>query len=77
MVDWDSKERGVPIGASQGLRGYILGCNLCHRWIHVEWAEAMRRFGPDTYSRDLARRLRCKQCGQRKGYVMAWADSQP
>lgn len=73
MVDWNSKERGVPIGASSPLRGYLLGCSVCRRWICVEWAEAMRRFGPEIYTRDLARRLRCNECGQRRGYVMAWS----
>jgi hypothetical protein len=73
MVSWNSKERGVKIGASQGMRGLILGCEPCHRWIRVEMADAIARFGSQSYSRDLARRLKCEKCGQRKGYVMAWA----
>jgi hypothetical protein len=77
MVDWNSKERGVRIGESQGLRGIYLGCNACNRWVGVEMKEALRAFGADTYARDLARRLKCNVCGERQGYVMAWADTRP
>lgn len=74
MVDWDSRERGIPIGASE-VRGWLLGCSVCRRWITIELADAVRRFGPETYTRDLARRLRCNECGERKGYVMAWSET--
>jgi hypothetical protein len=75
MVEWDSKERGVPLGANQGLRGYYIGCSACRRWITIEFAIALRRFGASTYTGDLAQRLRCNECGARRGYVMAWAAS--
>ncbi|HRK62955.1 MAG TPA: hypothetical protein PLN53_01085 [Terricaulis sp.] len=74
MVDWDSKERGIRIGDSQGVRGIVIGCKSCQRWACIEMQEALRAFG-NLYARDLARRLKCSKCGERKGYVMVWAHT--
>jgi hypothetical protein len=43
-------------------------------WIPIQHRLAQRRFGP-TYTRNLANRLRCNECGARKGYVMIWAQT--
>lgn len=75
MVQWDSRERGVRLGDSEGLHGIYLGCTPCNRWVGVAIEEAIEQFGAETYMRDLAQRLRCKECGERKGYVQVWARS--
>ena len=77
MVQWDSKERGVRLDECRGVRGVYLGCTPCHRSVGVELAEAMRVFGADTFLGDIARRLKCTECGERKGYVMVWANTSP
>jgi phage terminase large subunit GpA-like protein len=72
VVSWDSKERGVRIGDSHTRRIY-LGCTACRHWVALEMADALALFG-NAYSCDIARRARCMQCSERKGYVMAWAE---
>lgn len=75
MVDWDSVERGITFGHCRDLRGVYLSCTACRRWVGVEIAEAVRAFGADTHLGDVAKRLRCSECGQRRGSVTAWAHS--
>ena len=73
MVEWDSKERGVRIGESR-TRGIYVGCTACRHYVEMEMADALALFG-NAHSRDVARRVRCTQCGARKGYVMAWSET--
>lgn len=73
MVSWDSKERGIRLADCCTVRGVYLGCSACNRHVGVEITEAVRAFGDRIYLRDLAQRLRCSDCGARKGYVMTWA----
>jgi hypothetical protein len=77
MVDWDSKERGVRLSDNPGMHGIYIGCTPCVRSVALEMAEAHRLFGAEAHTRDIARRLRCTECGQRRGYVMMWATSTP
>jgi hypothetical protein len=74
-MDWNSKERGARLCEYQGIRGFYLGCTPCNRWIEIELEEAVELFGAETYLRDAAGRIRCNLCGERKGYIMAWAET--
>lgn len=75
VVEWDSKERGVRIGDSD-VRGIYVGCTCCRHYVTLEMADALALFG-NAHARDVAKRLRCTQCAERKGYVMAWAETRP
>ncbi len=75
MVDWDSKERGVQLGDGSPTRGLSLHCQQCQHFVHWEWARVFQFATPDAYGRDFARRLRCLNCGARKGGIMAWAET--
>lgn len=55
---------GVPLGAYGA--GYYLriSCPGCQRSLAVTFAAAAARFGADVGMLDLARRLRCRECGR-------------
>jgi hypothetical protein len=73
MVDWDSKERGYPITGAELTRGCYLRCTACTHGVAWTWEEIWQRWPAGTYTRDIARALKCSQCGARKGALMAWA----
>lgn len=75
MVDYNSKERGIRIGDSR-VRGIVVGCLHCQHHARMELADALATFG-NAYARDVAQRLRCTRCNERKGYVQAWAETRP
>lgn len=73
MVDWDGKERGVRVGDGSPNKGLIFGCTVCKHRVSRTWTELAPLSIAHVFARDLARRLRCTCCGERKGYVMTLA----
>lgn len=73
MVDWDDRERGMRVGDGSPNKGLVFGCTVCRRYVGRRWPELAPLSIAHLYARDLARRLRCSRCGERKGYVMTWA----
>jgi hypothetical protein len=76
-MDYDSKERGYRIDESDGVFGLYLSCCACKHTVVMVWADVVRTWGVGTWTRDIARSLKCTACGARKGSIMAWADSRP
>lgn len=74
-MDYDSKERGFPISADNRAEGLFLGCLACRRIVCMRWADVLKTWGVGTYTRDIARSLKCSGCGARKGYIHVWVDS--
>lgn len=77
MVDWDSKERGYAITGDEGTDGIYLCCSACKRTVIMLWPDVLKTWGVGAYTRDIARSLKCSQCGARRGYILAYADSRP
>ncbi len=75
MVEWDARDRGIELGDGSTTRGLVLHCLECQHHVCWAWAEVFRFATPSDHGRDVARRLRCTQCGERKGAVMCWADT--
>lgn len=73
VVDWDDKERGIRVGDGSPNKGLILGCCSCAHYVCRTWGELSPFSVAHLFARDLARRLRCSHCGERKGYVRVWA----
>lgn len=77
MVDWNSKERGYQIEAESGTEGLYLSCLACRRTVRMRWRDVVATWGAGAWTRDIARSLKCSQCGERQGSLMAWVDSRP
>ena len=76
-MDYDSKERGYRITETDGVLGLYLSCLACRRTVVMVWADVVNTWGVGTWTRDIARSLKCTACGQRRGSIMAWSDSRP
>jgi hypothetical protein len=76
-MDYDSKERGYPIPQTNGILGLYLSCRACKHTVVMLWADVVKTWGVGTWTRDIARSLKCTVCGERKGSIMAWSDSRP
>lgn len=76
-MEWDSKERGYAITENEQTDGLYLGCGVCSHSVRMRWADVLATWGAGTFTRDIARSLKCSACGERRGYIMAWADSRP
>lgn len=77
MVEWDSKERGFAISEESGTEGLYLACGACRHTVRMRWVDVVKTWRVGTYTREIARSLRCSICGERQGYIMAWVDSRP
>lgn len=73
MVDWDDGERGGVLRETNTIRGVVFHCLACQHHVGKEWFELILIGAVDIHTRDLARLLRCTQCGARKGSVRTWA----
>lgn len=74
MVDWDSKERGIALmDGMTAPYGLYLSCGACKHSVLMVWADVLKRWPLGTYSRDMARSLKCSQCGERQGCIMVAA----
>jgi DNA-directed RNA polymerase subunit RPC12/RpoP len=78
MVAWDCKQPGVRLGEMDSLSGLTVRCLACRRHETIEKAEALRLWGVRTRLREVARDLRCKECGSReidiKMAAMTWSE---
>lgn len=77
VVDWNSKERGYQIGTEHGTEGCYLSCLACKRTVRMRWDDIVKTWGVGVWTRDIARSLKCSQCGERQGSLMVWVDSRP
>ena len=77
MVDWDSKDRGYAISGDELTDGLYLECLACRRSVIMLWADVVKTWGVGTYTRDIARSLKCSTCGARRGAVLLYTDSRP
>lgn len=76
-MDYSSKERGFQITATSGVSGLYLSCLACKHTVVMLWDDVVKTWGVGTWTRDIARSLKCSNCGERKGSIMAWSDSRP
>lgn len=76
-MDWNTKERGYQIGPPYGTEGCYLSCLACKRTVRMRWADIEKTWGVGAWTRDIARSLKCSQCGECQGSLMAWVDSRP
>ena len=77
ILDYDSKERGYQITEATGILGLYLSCNACKHTVAMLWADVVKTWGVGTWTRDIARSLKCSVCGARRGSIMAWSDHRP
>ncbi len=77
MMDFDSRERGYPIEATSGVEGIYLYCRACKHTVRMRWADVVATWAVGTYTRDIARSLKCSKCGARQGSIQSWVDSRP
>jgi C4-type Zn-finger protein len=76
-VNWDDKDRGFPIDDKHQVEGIYLTCLACGHTVRMRWPDVLKTWGVGTYTRDIARSLRCTECGERKGNIMTYSDSRP
>lgn len=76
-MDYDSKEPGYQITETNGVLGLYLSCLACKRTLVMLWADVVKTWGVGTWTRDIARSLKCTSCGEQKGSIMAWSDYRP
>jgi hypothetical protein len=74
MVWWNSRERGVRLGADTSL-GLSVTCTKCTRIARIRLDVALRLWSERSFARDIARDLRCSKCGARQACVHVIADS--
>jgi len=76
MVWWNSKERGVRLGADTSL-GLSVSCTKCTHVARIRLDVALRLWGERTFARDIARDLRCAKCGARQASVQVISEVRP
>lgn len=76
-MNWDDKECGYPIDGNEQVEGIYLMCLACSHTVGMRWPDVVKTWGVGTYTRDIARSLKCLDCGERKGSIMTWSASRP
>jgi hypothetical protein len=76
VVWYNDKQRGIRLGEDTSL-GLSISCTKCHHIARIRLDVALRLWGERTYSRDIARDLRCSKCKARAACVQVISDSRP
>jgi hypothetical protein len=77
VVWWNDRRRGVRLGAMGRILGLSVQCTVCGHRARIRRAVALRLWGVRTFSRDVARDLRCRRCGASKACVQTITDTRP
>lgn len=76
MVWYNDKSRGVRLGHDTSL-GLSVSCTKCQHVAYIRLDVALRLWGERTHARDIARDLRCSQCGARAASIQVVSDTRP
>src|SRR5262245_54431965 len=76
MVWWNDRHRGIRMGHDISL-GLSVSCTRCQHVARIRLDVALRLWGERTFARDIARDLRCSNCGVRQACVHTISDSRP
>jgi putative SOS response-associated peptidase YedK len=74
MVWYNDKLRGIRLGHDTSL-GLSVSCTKCSRTTYIRLDVALRLWGERTHARDVARDLRCGQCGARAASIQVISDT--
>lgn len=75
MVWWNDRKRGVRLGRMRHSLGFFISCTACGHSARIRRLTALRLWGERTFSRDVARDLRCSRCGQAKACIHVITDT--
>jgi hypothetical protein len=75
MVWWNERKRGIRLGALRHMLGFSVSCIACGHSARIRRPTVLRLWGERTFSRDVARDLRCSRCGQAKACIHVIVDT--